>query len=92
MKVGDIWIFTHNDNTNANKIKTVITEINNVDSLQCHPGVVAYLNGTIDDPSKWVNTNNSIPISPIYFVYPPVDNIPSPGIQTAQQSAVQQIR
>ena len=29
-----------------------------VDYLQCHPGVVAYLNGQVDDPTKWSLTKD----------------------------------
>lgn len=60
----------------------------NVNYAQCHPGVVAYLNGAVGDPTKWTD---KVPVdySFIEISWADQSQISTPGIQDIlQQSTV----
>jgi len=57
----------------------------NVDYIQCHPSVVQYLNGAIDDPNNWdpngQHRYHNGHVSPIFFEYPAADKNVTVGVQ-----------
>jgi cell wall-associated NlpC family hydrolase len=44
---------------NSNAVKGSAAYDPNADYIQCHPGVIAYLNGSIGDPTAWKSSNNN---------------------------------
>ena len=58
----------------------------NVNYLQVHPGVVAYLNGAVGDPTKW-NNNVAVDYAYISASWADQTQVSSPGPQPALEKA-----